>query len=83
MLPAPLHEPLDPEIARMVSQLERRAATCRYPAPLQKPASGPDHVAPATSFESSAQDVADAGVLLEWCRERVGRAVKAARAMVP
>lgn len=84
MLPAPLHEPADPDIARMVSVLENRASTCRYPGPDQTVSGRASAlVAPASFFSSSVQDVADASRLLDWCKERVGRAVRAAEMMKP
>ena len=84
MLPAALHEPADPAVASMVSQLENRALSCRYPGLKQIVAGAPPQlVAPTDSFKSSAQDVEDAATLLDWCRQRIGRAVKAVAVMKP
>jgi HEPN domain-containing protein len=84
MLPAALHEPADAGVASIVSQLENRALTCRYPGLKPTLAGGRVQLAaPATSFSSSAEDVEDAATLLDWCRKRIERAVKAAFAMKP
>ncbi len=84
LLPATLHDPIDPQIARMVAALEARALASRYPAPAQTAGKGtPQLVAPAASVAASDQDVADAQQLLDWCQDRVARALRASEAMKP
>ena len=83
LLPAALHEPVDPEIALLVATLETTAMTSRYPSPTRS-GTGPAVLeAPTMRIRESANAVADAERLLEWCRERVGRAVRATAAMKP
>lgn len=84
LLPAALHEPVDPQISKMVATLESRALASRYPAPAQTSGAGPGMVvAPASSITGSGDDVADAQKLLDWCRDRIERAVRASQAMRP
>ena len=83
LLPPPLHEPLDPDIALKVAALEARAAESRYPLPVPGAAGTAQLVAPVVRITASQTDVKDAEVLLQWCRERVDRAVRAADAMKP
>jgi hypothetical protein len=79
---ARVHDPIDPDIARMVASLETRAAASRYPAPVKTAGSGsPQFLAPASSISASQQDVEDATKLLDWCRSRVIRATNAVQAM--
>src|SRR5262245_23113609 len=40
LLPEELHEPIDPEVARMVASLEARALASRYPLPDRAAGSG-------------------------------------------
>ena len=82
LLPKALHDPIDPDIARMVASLETRAAASRYPAPVKTAGSNsPQFLAPASSISASQQDVEDATKLLDWCRSRVIRATNAVQAM--
>ena len=80
LLPAALHDPVDAQIAVIVSTLEMRAMGSRYPSPK---AGASVWTAPVTAIGPSAQDVADAERLLTWCRERVARAINATAAMKP
>ena len=82
LLPEALHEPLDPQIAAMVSTLESIASRSRYPAPAQTTGAG-GVVAPTVSMTDSRQEIENAMRLLDWCRERIARAVRAARLMKP
>ena len=84
LLPLALHEPTDPAIATMLEKLQSRALASRYPAP--GPGTGvPQLVAPASSpsFAASAKDVNDAATLVDWCRKRVERGLRAVQAMRP
>jgi len=84
LLPETLHDPIDPEVARMLTTLESRAATSRYPTPVkQAGAVLPKLVAPASSISASQQEVEDASKLLGWCRNRIIRATNAVHAMKP
>lgn len=83
LLPAALHQPLDPEIAKLIVTLEARASGSRYPAPSQKAGKPSELVAPAVAIVDSQRDVEGAKRLLEWCRERIQRALKAAEMMKP
>jgi HEPN domain-containing protein len=83
LIPTALHEPLDLEIASLISTFDALAIASRYPAPAQKAGRPAEVVAPAVSIGSSHQNVVDAKRLVEWCRERIGRALKAVEAMKP
>lgn len=84
LLPSSLHDPVDPRLAQMLADLESRSNASRYPAPAQTISGGPVQiVAPAMSMTSSQQDIADARVLLDWCRDRIARAVRAELALRP
>jgi HEPN domain-containing protein len=84
LLPEALHEPVDPEVARMVASLETRALASRYPAPAKAVgALSAQSLAPAVSITASQRDVADAQQLLDWCRIRIARATSAVLAMKP
>ncbi len=72
ILPSTLQEPFDPAIADALANLEKRANDSRYPV---------GKIAPARRFTDSATEIADARRLMEWCRERVERASRAAMAM--
>ncbi len=82
LLPAALHDPVDPQVAPKIALIEERATASRYPAPTLT-ATGTHVVAPASSFGGSQRDVADAAFLLDWCRVRIARAVRASQAMKP
>ncbi len=89
VLPQELHEPPNPQVAVMLLTLEKKSNVCRYPSPAQsagktsKQQTLPQLVSPADSFVSSQQEVADAELLLQWCRDRIPRALRAAQAMRP
>lgn len=83
LLPEALHDPIDPRIASMVAKLEARAGNSRYPAPSRTGTGPTPLLAPAALITDSQQEVADAQRLVEWCRDRVVRALSAARAMKP
>jgi HEPN domain-containing protein len=86
LLPASLHEPTDPAIAEAVEALQKVALIARYPQPakLVRPAVTPaPPVAPAVAIVSSQQELADAELLLAWCKSRVERALRAFEAMKP
>jgi HEPN domain-containing protein len=89
LLPQELHEPSDLQVALRLATLKKRTEVCRYPSPPQsagKPSQQQQQqqlVAPAQFFVSSQQDVADAEFLLQWCRDRIVRALRAAQAMRP
>ena len=84
LLPEALHEPPDPQIAEMVSTLESSAGSSRYPAPAQTTGAGVARVvAPAARIVASRLEIENAMHLLDWCRERIARAVRAARVMKP
>ncbi len=84
LLPKELHAPPDPQVALMVATLQRRALDCRYPAPAQTVGkrAGP-LIAPAFLFTISQRDIADAEKLVDWCKERVTRALCAVQSMKP
>lgn len=66
----------------MLLTLEKKSNVCRYPSPAQsagktsKQQTLPQLVSPADSFVSSQQEVADAELLLQWCRDRIPRALQ-------
>ena len=72
VLPEALREPTDPTIANKVAALERKAADCRYPGPLQLiPGGAVAITAPSVRITSSQQEIADGDALVQWCKERV------------
>lgn len=80
LLPEALHEPVDPNVATMVTTLETLARSSRYPAPVQR--DGPTQLlAPCKRITSSEREVHDAALLLHWCQERVRRALLAVASM--
>lgn len=81
LLPLALSEPTDLQIAAKVETLEKRAMESRYPAPTPAATGPPQMTAPATRFVSSQQDIENAEALLEWCRQRIHRALSAVDAM--
>lgn len=82
LLPAALHEPVDPQVATMLVTLENRAIASRYPAPPQNGGQGAAPlVAPAESVTSSQREVDDAERLIAWCRDRIERALRAVQTM--
>ncbi len=91
VLPQELHEPANPHVAVLLLTLEKKSNVCRYPSPPQSAGKTskqqeqplPQLVAPADSFVSSQQEVADAELLVQWCRDRIPRALRAAQAMRP
>jgi HEPN domain-containing protein len=83
LLPAALHEPVDPQIALLIAALETRASSSRYPSPVKSGAGAVVLEAPAKTMTDSTKDVSDAGQLLGWCRERILRAARATTAMGP
>ena len=84
LLPLALHEPPDPQIAIKVQTLEALALSARYPEPAQLAGMiKKELVAPAKRFTSSQREVEDAQQVVEWCRERVTRALRAVTAMAP
>ena len=84
LLPTALHEPQDPQIAMMVQTLETKALSSRYPEPIQSAGTmQKEFIAPAKRFTSSQREVEDARLVVEWCRQRVTRALRAVRAMAP
>ncbi|NJM10391.1 MAG: HEPN domain-containing protein [Bdellovibrionaceae bacterium] len=66
LLPEALHEPVDPQVAKMLATLEARANASRYPAFSQG-----KFVPPTVSVTSSQQDVDDAQALVGWCQDRI------------
>jgi HEPN domain-containing protein len=83
ILPEALQAPLDPNIALKTATLQTKAERSRYPSPPQAIGKGAELVAPSDDMTSSETEVADATLLLEWCRERIGRAESAVVAMKP
>jgi HEPN domain-containing protein len=82
LLPEALLKPYDLTIAMKVTALEAWALSSRYPAPVDV-AGTKRLLAPSSRITSSQQEIEDAGLLLEWCRERITRAVAAVQAMTP
>lgn len=82
LLPLPLLEPFDADVAKVATLLETRGMASRYPAPDNKDGSlsvwGP---APRQVIRDSQQDIEDATRLLEWCKARIGRAQRGVAAM--
>jgi HEPN domain-containing protein len=81
LLPEALLRPIDPEanMARSNSLLESRANISRYP----KPTKEGIWKAPFDSIQDSKKEIADCESILEWCKQRVIRAVAAQQAMEP
>jgi HEPN domain-containing protein len=82
LLPEALHLPTNLKIAEMVASLETRSNRSRYPARAQT-GTPSEIVAPTSSIVDSQQDIADAKELLDWCRERIARAIRAGEALKP
>jgi HEPN domain-containing protein len=78
LLPEALHEPKTPEIAGFVATIQSLVKKARYPAAIHGAI-----VAPAVSVTSSQSEEAlkAAAPLLDWCRARILRAVRATDAM--
>ncbi len=88
LLPAALHDPVDPRIAEMISTLETKADSARYPRPLKASGGGvadaaPALAAPAVVITASRHEVEVARELVGWCKDRIARAEKALLAMRP
>ncbi|GMU63525.1 MAG: hypothetical protein AMXMBFR34_52880 [Myxococcaceae bacterium] len=81
LLPEALLAPPDLTIAAKIAALETKADSSRYPAP--DPQAPGALLAPAGRITSSGQEVADAGALVTWCKDRVARAQAAVAAMSP
>jgi HEPN domain-containing protein len=84
LLPESLQEPRNPLVSEAISALQLLATTSRYPTPATpvRPKQAPQPaVAPAMRIAASQAELADADMLVTWCRERITRALEAAQTM--